>query len=296
MDRDGGQRVPERFGAFLIDKVIWQGTISTVYLARDSRDLAQVALKVLYPRPNRGLEEQRQSAELEARNLREIAHPNIIELRKHGECEGIPYLSFPYIEGTRLDKWLDHGKPGTPTVLAIMRKACMGVHHAHTKGVLHRDLKPHHILLDKCNEPHLLDWGLSRRKGSVSKSGFQNIVGTPAYMSPEQARGEEANLTPASDVYSLGAILYHLLTGRPPFEADSTWKTLQMAMSLLPRPPRELHATMDPRVELVILACLRKEPGQRYSSAKALADDLERVLQDTKPKGTSGRLARFFER
>lgn len=296
MDRDREQRVPQRFGAFLIDKVLWRGSISTVYLARDSRDLALVALKVLYPRLGRGLEEQRKSAALEARRLREIAHPNIIELRKHGECEGVPYLSFPYIEGEGLDHLLRLGKPPTSTVLAIMEKVCRALHHAHSKGILHRDLKPRNILLDKHSEPCILDWGLSYRKGQEAKSGFQNIVGTPAYMSPEQARGEEEHLTPASDVYSLGAILYHLLTGEPPFRSDSSWKTLQMAMSLPPSPPTDLQATLDPRAETVVLACLKKEPEQRYASTKALADDLQRVLHNAKPRGPASRLRRFFER
>jgi len=296
MGRDDEQRVPQRFGAFLVDKIIWRGTTSTVYLARDSRDQALVALKVLYPRPGRSLEEQCKNAALEARRLREIAHPNIIELRKHGECEGVPYLSFPYIEGSSLDHFLLREKPSTPTVLALMEKVCRGVHHAHTKGILHRDLKPRNILLDKRGEPYVLDWGLSYRKGEDSPSGFQNIVGTPAYMSPEQARGEERYLTPASDVYSLGAILYHLLAGQPPFEGGSSWKTLQMAMSLPPRPPTGLLATLDPRAELVVLACLRKEPEQRYASARALADELARVLRSTKPRGPSGRLGRLFER
>ena len=296
MDKDAGPHVPQQFDAFLIDKILWHGAFSTVYLARDSRDLAQVALKVLYAQPGRSLEIQRKSARLEAGRLRLLAHPNIIELRKHGECEGVPYLSFPYIAGEGLDHWFTHVKPNTPTVLAIMEKVCRAVHYAHTQDILHRDLKPRNILLDQRSEPCILDWGLSCHKGQASKSGFQYIVGTPAYMSPEQARGEEQRLTPASDVYSLGAILYHLMTGQPPFDASSSWKTLQMTMSVPPPPPSGLHATLDPRAEVVVLACLRKEPEKRYASAKALADDLARVLNNAPPQGPAGRLGRLFER
>ncbi|MCY3022401.1 MAG: serine/threonine-protein kinase [Planctomycetota bacterium] len=278
------ERLPRRFDAFLLDRVIWRGLHSTVYQGRDMRDQAAVALKVLYPEPDCDLEAQRRNGAHEASRLREVAHPNIIELRKHGECEGTPYLSFPYINGQGLDQAFQDRAAPPQTILAAMIKVCRALHHAHACGIIHRDLKPRNILLGTNGEPYVLDWGLSWRKGDA-KRGVQSIVGTPAYMSPEQARGEEARLTPASDVYSLGAILYHLLTGKPPFEADTSWKTLQMAMSMPPRPPSGLRSTLDPRLERIVLACLEKEPEKRYAGAKALAADLERVLNEGEPKG-----------
>lgn len=294
---DDKQHEPQRFGAFAIEKVIWRGTHSTVYRARDSRDLAVVALKVLYPQSDRSLELQRLSAALEAGRLRELVHPNIIELRKHGEYDGIPYLSFPFLEGRGLDQALERREAlALPGLLVAMVKVCRALHYAHGHGIIHRDLKPRNILLDGQGEPCVLDWGLSWRKGEASKSGFQHIVGTPAYMSPEQARGEEKNLTPATDVYSVGAMLYHILTGKPPFEADSSWKTLQMAMSLPPRRATELRSALDLRLERIVLACLEKDPEQRYASAKGLADDLDRILEDSDPKGPAGRLGRFLRR
>jgi serine/threonine-protein kinase len=205
-------------------------------------------------------------------------------------------LTRPY--APRGDGQSDAPRPPMPSLsdlLQVFLKVCDGVAFAHSRGVIHRDLKPHNILLDKRGEPFVLDWGLSWRKGDAPKSGFQHIVGTAAYMSPEQARGEERKLTPATDVYALGAVLYELFTGKPPFEAETSWKTLQMAMSLPPRPPSGLRSTLDLRVERIILHCLEKEPEARYESAKALADDLERVLKDSDPKGPAGPLGRFLE-
>jgi len=289
------QGLPQRFDAFLVEREVWRGLNATIYQARDTRDQAAVALKVFYPQAGRDLAGQRMSAAFEASRLREVAHPNIIELRKHGEHNGVPYLSFPYIDGQGMDKALQCRSVTTPVVLQAMLKVSRAIHHAHSRGVIHRDLKPHNILLDKRGEPFVLDWGLSWRKGDAPKSGFQHIVGTAAYMSPEQARGEERKLTPATDVYALGAVLYELFTGKPPFEAETSWKTLQMAMSLPPRPPSGLRSTLDLRVERIILHCLEKEPEARYESAKALADDLERVLKDSDPKGPAGPLGRFLE-
>lgn len=285
--------MPRRFDAFLIDAELWRGEHSTVYRARDSRDQAVVALKVFYPRPNADHALQQQSALREATVLREIVHPNIIELRKHGVCDGVPYLSFPFLKGQSLDQAFESGRAAAQNALRAMVKVCHALHHAHARGIVHRDLKPRNLLLDEKGEPRVLDWGLSWRIGDAARSGFQYIVGTPAYMSPEQARGEDKRLSPATDVYGVGAILYHLVAGKPPFEAETSWKTMQMAMSLPPRPPSGLRSTVDLRLERVILTCLEKDPAKRYPSAKALAENLERVLNDGDAKGPAGLLERL---
>jgi eukaryotic-like serine/threonine-protein kinase len=295
-DRPDSKRLPRQLGAFLIDKEVWRGVNSTVYLARDSRDHSPVALKVLYPTDTVTIDMQRRSAMLEASRLRQLSHPNIVPLRKHGEIDGVPYLSFPYIEGFSLDQALQRGQITPGLALQAMYKVTRALQQAHNAGIIHRDLKPRNVLIDQANEPHVLDWGLSWKKGEKSETGVQKIVGTPAYLSPEQARGEEETLSAASDVYSLGAILYHLLTGKPPFEAETSWKTMQMVMSLPPRPPSAFKTTIDLRIERVILWALAKEPEKRYPDAGALAEDLQRVSEGGSPRGPAGFLGRLFKK
>jgi serine/threonine-protein kinase len=295
-ERPGAHPLRRKFGAFLIDKELWRGQHSSVYLARDPQDHAFVALKVLYPTRHTTLETQRQTAQQEAGRLRLLAHPNIVPLRGHGEVDGAPYLSFPFIEGHSLDHVLQTGGMPPETALQMMIKVSRALQHAHGAGIIHRDLKPRNVLLDAGNEPCVLDWGLSWRRGDKPEKNTQNIVGTPAYMSPEQARGEEQKLTPASDVYSLGAILYHLLAGAPPFDAQTSWKTLQMAMSLPLRPPSVVKPSINPQSERVILWAMAKEPEKRYAEAGALASDLQRVLQGGIPRGPAGFLSRLFKK
>ena len=287
-------RMVRQFGDFIIDKELWRSEQSTVYLARAAREKCAIALKVLYPRAPHTIKEILRGASREAAILREIKHENIVPLYRAGEFEGVPYLSFLFIQGLGLDQILKNRRPEPAEVLAWMSAVARAVHHAHGKGIFHRDLKPRNILIDDAGKPHVLDWGLAWRKGDISEKGVQKIIGAPAYMSPEQARGEEERLTPAADVYSLGAILYQLVTGKPPFEAETSWKTLQMAMSLPPQPPTELNSALDPRIEKVIMTCLSKDPGQRYSSAGALADDIDRVIENKEPRGPGGLLGRLF--
>jgi len=289
-------RFPRDFGPFTLEKEIGKGSRAAVFLARDSRDGAFVALKLLAPTDAATLEEQRQQMEAEAWRLRMLSHPNIIALRQRGEVEGVPYLSFPFVEGKSLDAVAAEKSVDLPFLLEAMVKVCRALGHAHSKGLIHRDLKPRNILIDPRTEPVVLDWGLAWQKGSKGEPNVQSIVGTPAYMSPEQARGEEAHLTDATDVYSVGAILYHLVTGKPPFVAETSWKTMQMAMSLPPHPPSKMKTTVDLKLERVILWCLEKEPDKRYRDGSDLADDLERVVHLDTPKGPGGLLNRLFKK
>jgi hypothetical protein len=171
------------------------------------------------------------------------------------------------------------------------------VHVAHLHGILHRDLKPSNILLDESNRPHVTDFGLAKRQSDtcqLTKTGA--VLGTPAYMAPEQAAGARGELGPASDVYSLGCILYHMLTGRPPFQAATPVDTLLMVLEQDPAPPRVHNPKVDRDMEMIALRCLQKPPDLRYVSAAALADDLEAYLSDEPISARSGRFAQVLAR
>jgi serine/threonine-protein kinase len=176
-----------------------------------------------------------------------------------------------------------------------MATVSRAVHFAHQQGLLHRDLKPSNILIDEEGQPHVTDFGLAKRMTaavSVTRSGA--ILGTPAYMAPEQAAGDRGSVGPASDVYSLGSILYHMLTGRPPFQAASPLDTVLMLLEQDVVPPRVLNPKADRDLEMIALRCLQKPPDLRYASAGALADDLEAYLKDEPIAARSGRFVQVL--
>jgi serine/threonine-protein kinase len=211
-----------------------------------------------------------------------LDHPNIVRPHDLGEAGGWRYLAMEWIEGGELTRHLSRFVQDQCAAAWLLARVAQAVHHVHQRGVLHRDLKPAHILLDPDGEPHLIGFGLALPLGPHMTAPPGTIAGTVLYMAPEQATATQP-LTPAVDVYALGAVLYELLTGRPPFRETSIVDTLHQLLEREPEPPRSLNVDVDPDLEAVCLKCLRKDPGERYASAAALADDLERWLRGEVP-------------
>jgi Protein kinase domain len=216
----------------------------------------------------------------EAEASANLDHPNIAPIYEVGEHEGQHYFSMKLIEGASLTRHLPRWRTEPRTAVQLLATVARAVHHAHQRGILHRDLKPGNILVDAAGQPHVTDFGLAKRvlnaeEARMTQSGV--IVGTPSYMAPEQARAEKQPTT-AVDVYAIGAMLYEALTGRPPFQGSTALDTLVQVLEQEPAPPRQLDPSVHLDMETVVLKCLAKQPGQRYESASALADDLEHWL------------------
>jgi eukaryotic-like serine/threonine-protein kinase len=215
----------------------------------------------------------------EAEAAARLDHPHIVPVYHVADDDGQPYFLMKYVEGTTLARLLAEGPMTAVEAARLLAPVCRAVHYAHARGVLHRDLKPSNILIDREGRPHVSDFGLAKRIDadlSLTQSGA--ILGTPSYMAPEQAAAGRGPIGPASDVYGLGAILYAMLTGRPPFQAPSAVDTVLLVLEQDPLPPRVLNPKVNPDLEMIALKCLQKPPDLRYPSAAALADDLDAFL------------------
>jgi WD40 repeat protein len=271
-------RLPHRFGDYELLVEIARGGMGIVYRARQISLNRVVALKMIVPggRPPGEIE---RFLHTEAQAVASLDHPNIVPIYEAGTHDGRPFFSMKLIDGGNLTQWLRDASPKPQrSVARLMAAVARAVHHAHQRGILHRDLKPSNVLLDQAGQPHVTDFGLARRvevDTAVSQSG--TISGTPAYMAPEQALGDRRQTT-AVDVYGLGAVLYELLTGRPPFWGETPLDTLLQARTREVPRPRALDRRIDRALETLCLKCLEKDPARRYGSAEALADDLDRWL------------------
>src|SRR6266496_10683 len=213
---------------------------------------------------------------LEAEAAASLDHPCIVPIYEVSERDGQCYFSMKFVEGGQLDEVVKHTPISIQQAVELIAKVARTVHYAHEHGILHRDIKPGNILLDSKGEPHLTDFGLARLVESESTvTRTLEVLGTPSYMAPEQAAGNNAKLTSSIDVYGLGAVLYQLLTGHPPFAGGTTYETIKLLLETDPRPPRLWNPKVDRDISTICLKCLEKVPQRRYSSALALAEDLE---------------------
>lgn len=288
------ERFPRLFGDFELLAELGRGGMGVVYRARQLSLNRDVALKILpggeFARP-----EFRKRFRAEALTAARLQHPNIVAIYEVGEHEGLPFFAMELVCGRTLAEIIRDGALSPDKAAEYCLSLSRAVHFAHSKGVLHRDLKPPNILLDAFDQPRLTDFGLARSLGANSDLTLSGqTVGSPAYMPPEQALGKSETLGPAADVYSLGAILYHLIAGRPPFQGSTLPQVLRQVQEDEPIPPKRLNPGIPEDLQTIGLKCLQKDPAQRYHSAQDLADDLQRFLRSeaiqARPLSRTGRV------
>src|SRR5438094_659884 len=217
---------------------------------------------------------------LEAEAAARLEHPGIVPIHEVGERDGSCYFSMKFVEGGQLDEVVRRKPMSIRQAAELIGKVARIVHYAHEHRILHRDIKPGNILLDQKSEPHLTDFGLARLVESESTvTRTMEVLGTPSYMAPEQAVGNNAAISSLTDVYGLGAVLYQLLTGQPPFAGGTTYETIKLLLDTEPRSPRLLNPKIDRDLSTICLKCLEKDSQRRYPSALALAEDIERWLK-----------------
>src|SRR6266513_4146519 len=267
------------FGDYELLNEIGRGGQGVVYRARQKSLNRTVALKVI------GLGQWATDAHLkrfrrEAEAAAHLEHPCIVPIYEVGERDAQCYFSMKFIEGGQLDEVVRREPMLIRRAVELIAKVARTVHYAHEHGILHRDIKPGNILLDAKGEPLLTDFGLARlveAESTVTRT--KDVMGKPSYIAPEHATGNNLAVSSATDVYGLGAVLYQLLTGHPPFAGGTTYETIKLVLDTEPRQPRSLNPKVDRDLSTICLKCLEKDPKRRYASALALAEDLEHWLK-----------------
>jgi eukaryotic-like serine/threonine-protein kinase len=276
--------LPRSFGDYDLEEELGRGGMGVVYKARQHSLNRTVAVKMIL----RGdfasgvdLARFRSEAESAAR----LEHPHIVSIYEVGQWEGQAYFTMQYVDGTTLARLVANGPLPPREAARLLIPICRAIQHAHEKGILHRDLKPSNVLIDKEGQPLVTDFGLAKRVQDAGASSFRSltqtgaILGTPSYMSPEQAARSRGTLTAATDIYSLGTVFYEMLTGRPPFQAPTHLDTILLVLEQEAVPPRLLNKKVDRDAEMICLKCLQKPAELRYGTAAGLAADLEAFLK-----------------
>jgi len=287
----------KRLGKLLLLEELGRGGMGVVYRAWQEDLQRAVAVKVAHETADRDTAARFLR---EARIASKLRHPNIVPVHELGEHDGRPWFTMDYVEGKSLARHLEEGL-SQGEVLEIVRSLARALHHAHEQGVIHRDVKPQNVVIGAGGTPFLTDFGLARHILSRTNiTHAEAVLGTPRYMSPEQARGQNSLVGPQSDVYSLGAVLYEGLTGVPAVEVRDLRTMIDAIATKVPPPPSARTKGISPDLDAITMKCLEKDPGRRYATALALAEDLDRVLAvepiDARPQGRMERIARGLRR
>ncbi len=288
------------FGRFILTAELGRGGMGVVHAAFDPTLGRKVAIKMVLDVERagpRGIERFRS----EARSSAKLRHPNIVSVHEIGEENGRPFIVMDFVDGETLDAVLRRGDLGPRELAGLVRETALALHHAHEQGVVHRDVKPQNVMVDGERRALLTDFGLARDLNVEKQLSLEGqVIGTPYYVSPEQARGDREGTGPRSDVYSLGAVLYSSLVGRPPFNGTTLMDVLRQVFEDDPEPPREINPGVHPDLETIALKCMEKEPDLRYASAKAVADELGRFIDgkaiEARPLNRRERLGRWARR
>ncbi|MBS0383059.1 MAG: serine/threonine protein kinase [Proteobacteria bacterium] len=300
LELDLSDPAQRQFGDYELLELLGEGGMGAVYRARHVPLDRIVAVKLLSAGPWAS-KDFIARFEREAQNAARMQHPNIVTVYEAGSNDGLHFFSMRLVEGRSLSALLKRGEHYTPkAAVALMHVVAEAVAYAHSLGVLHLDLKPGNVLVDEQGTPHVADFGLARRLDSAAMVANDEVSGTPSYMAPEQTRLHEQKLTTATDIWGLGAILYELLTGTPPFRSDSAEGTLKLVTEGQVRAPRRMRPMLPLDLQAIVLKCLARDPDERYPSARALADDLQRYLEgrpvQARPLNTAQRVWRWARR
>jgi serine/threonine protein kinase len=283
----------KKLGPYRIERNIGRGGMGFVYEAIDTRLNRRVALKTV--ESGEGANEQMVSRfRQESKSAAKLRHANIVPIHDVGQDGNFDYFTMDLVEGVTLDRWVSSASASYQMLATIMEKVSRAIHHAHEQGVIHRDIKPGNVMIDLEGEPQVMDFGLARNikdTSSITLSG--SILGTPAYMAPEQTVGPLEDIGVLSDIWALGVVFYEILTGKSPFDRGNVYQTIYAVSQTDPELPRKVEPQIPADLETIVMKCLQKRGMQRYQTAKALADDIRAWLED---RPISARPPTFFEK